>query len=86
VSDLTPYLEDKEDGDDLRANHIQEGVDEANVLATQVQVNSQILLSAQRLQQRGLGPCTNLELQLHPHPKPLNVLLCYFGMVKRPSK
>jgi len=49
VGDLTPYLEDKEDGDNLRANYIQEGEDEVNVMPTQVQVNSQILLSAHKL-------------------------------------
>jgi len=40
VGDLIPYLEDEEEGDDLRANHIQEGEDEANVMPTQVQESS----------------------------------------------
>jgi len=55
----------------LRANHIREGEDEAITMPTQVQVNSQILLSAHKPQQRGLGPCTDLDLQFQPHPKPL---------------
>ena len=49
VGDLTPYHKDEEDGDDLRENHIQEGEDEANFMATQVQESSQILLSAHKL-------------------------------------
>ena len=36
VGDLTPYLDDDEDSDDLRANHNQEGEDEASVMPTQV--------------------------------------------------
>jgi len=36
VGDLTPYLDDEEDGDDLRENHNQEGEDEASVIPTQV--------------------------------------------------
>ena len=36
VGDLTPYLEDEEEGDELRANHIQEGEDEMNVMPIQV--------------------------------------------------
>ena len=63
MGDLTLYLEDEEDGDDLRENHIQEGDNEANVMPTQVQVNLQILFSAHKPQQRGLGPCTEFELQ-----------------------
>ena len=50
VGDLTPYLEDEEDSDDLRENHIQEGEDEVNVMTTQVQESSQILLTAYMLQ------------------------------------
>ena len=34
VGDLTPYLDDEEEGDDLRANHIQEEEDEADVMPT----------------------------------------------------
>jgi len=49
VGDLTPYLEDKEDGVDIWENHIQEGEDEANIMPTLVQVNSQILVSAHKL-------------------------------------
>jgi len=71
VGDLTPYHEDEEHSDDLRANHIQEGEDEANVMPTQLQESSQILLSTYKLQQRGLGLFTVLELQFQPHPKPL---------------
>jgi len=78
VGDFTPYLKDEEDDDDLRANHIQEGEDEANVMPTHVQVNSQILLTARKLQQRGLGLCTDLELQFQPHPKPLRCLTLLF--------
>ena len=51
---------------------------EANVMPIQVQVNSQILLSAHKLQQRGLGPCTDLELQFQPHPKPLRCVTLLF--------
>ena len=36
VGDLTPYLKEEEEGDHLRANHIQEGEDEADVMSTQV--------------------------------------------------
>jgi len=63
VGYLLPFLEDEEDGDDLRENHSQEGEDEANVMPTQVQVNLQILFSAHKPQQRGHGPCTESELQ-----------------------
>ena len=62
VGDLTPYLVEEEDGDDLRENHNQEGDDEAIVMPTQVQENSHILLNVHKLHQRGLGLCTNLEL------------------------
>ena len=34
VGDLTPYLEDEEQGDDLRANHIQEAEDEADAMSS----------------------------------------------------
>jgi len=34
-------------------------------------VSLQILLSAHKLQQRGVGPYTDLELQFQHHPKPL---------------
>jgi len=63
VGDLTPYLNDEEDGDDLKANQIQEGEDEASAMPTQLQESSHILLNAPKLHQRGLGPCTDLELQ-----------------------
>ena len=36
MGDLTPYVEDEEEGYDLRANHIQEGEDEMNVMPIQV--------------------------------------------------
>ena len=71
VGDLTPYLEDEEQGDDLRANHIQEGEDEADAMSIQVQESSQVLLNAHELHQRELGPCAVLELQFQPHPEPL---------------
>ena len=59
VGDLTPYLEDEEQGDHLRANHIQEGEDEADAMSIQVQEGSQLLLNAHKLHQRGLGPRTD---------------------------
>ena len=86
VSDLTPYLEDEEDGDDLRANHIQEGKNEANVMTTQVttylkdeatfmptqvQESSHILFNTHKLHH----PCAIFELQFQPHHNLLNVLL-----------
>jgi len=40
IGDLTPYLEDEEESDNLRANLIQEGEYEANVMPIQVQENS----------------------------------------------
>ena len=43
--DLTPYREDKDDGDYLRANHNQEGEDEANAMPISVQESTQVLLS-----------------------------------------
>ena len=36
VGDFTPYLDDDEDGNDLRKIHNQEGEDEANIMPTQV--------------------------------------------------
>jgi len=78
VGDLTPYLEDEEGGDNLRANQIKEGKDEANVMPTQVQESSQILLNAHKLHQRGLGLCTDLELQFQPHPKPFGCVNLIF--------
>ena len=75
VCDLPACLEDEEDGDDLRANHIQEGENEANVMTTQVQENSHILFNTHKLHQRGLGPCAIFELQFQPHPNLLDVLL-----------
>jgi len=78
VGDLTSYLEDEEEGDGLRENHIQEGEDEANVIPTQVQENSQLLLNAHKLHQRELDPCTNLKFPFHPHPKPLGYVTLLF--------
>jgi len=78
VGDLTPYRKDKEDGDDLKANHIQEREDEANVMPTQVRVNSKILLSAHKVQQTRLRSCTDLELQFQPHPMPLRYVTLLF--------
>jgi len=62
VGDLTPYLEDEENSDDLREHYNQEGEDEASVMPTQVQKSSHVLLNAHKLHQRGLGLCTDLEL------------------------
>jgi len=70
VGNLTTYLDDEEDGDDLRATHNQEGEDKASVMPTQVQESSRILLNAHKLHPRGLGPYMDLELQFQPHPKP----------------
>ena len=70
VGDLIPYLDDEEDGDDLRANHNQEGEDEASVMPTQVQESSHILLNAHRLHQKALSPCIDSKIQFQPHPKP----------------
>jgi len=44
VGDLTPYLEDDDDGDgdDLRANHNQEGEDEANAMPISVQESTRV--------------------------------------------
>ena len=42
VGDLTTYLEDEEEGNDLRANHIQEGEDEADAMSIQVQEGAHI--------------------------------------------
>ena len=78
VGDLTPYLEDGEEGDDLRANQIQEGEDETDVMPTQVQEDSQLLLHAHKLHQRGLGPCAVLELQFQTHPEPLGCVTHLF--------
>ena len=78
VGDLTPYLEDGEEGDDLRANHIQEGEDETDVMPTQVQEDSQLILHAHKLHQRGLGPCAVLELQFQTHPEPLGCVTHLF--------
>ena len=50
---------------------VESRVTEANVMPMHVQENSQFLLNAHKLHQRGLGPCTNLELQFQSHPKPL---------------
>jgi len=47
-------------------------------MPTQVQVNSQILLSAHKLQQRELDPCIDLELQFQPLPKPLRCVTILF--------
>jgi len=47
-------------------------------MPTQVQESSQILLSAHKLQQRRLSPCTILELQFQPHPKPLGCVTLLF--------
>ena len=44
----------------------------------QVQENSQILLNAHKLHQRGLGPCADLELQFQRHPKPLGCIPLLF--------
>jgi len=78
VRDLTPYLEDEEDGADLRANNIQEGEHEANVMLTQVQVSSQILFNAHKLHQKGLSPCTDLEFQIQPYLKPFGCITLVF--------
>ena len=78
VGDLTPYLDDEEDGDDFRANHNQEGEDEASVIPIQVQESSHILFNAHKLHQRGLSPFAVLELQFQPHPKPLGCVTLLF--------
>ena len=51
---------------------------EAIVMPTQVQKNSQLLLNTHKLHQRGLDPCTNLELQFHTHLKPLGHVTLLF--------
>jgi len=70
VGALTPYLDDEENGDNLRANHNEEGEDESSVMPTQVQESSHILLNAHKLHQRGLSPCTDLDLQFLLNLKP----------------
>jgi len=57
-----------------------------NSMPILVQGSTQVLLSAQKLHSRGLGPCTDLELQFKAHPKHLDVLLSSFGKFKRPPK
>jgi len=73
VGNLTPNLEEDHggDGDDLRDNNDQEGEDEANAMPISVQENTRVLLSTQKLHHKGLGPCTDLELQFKVHSKPL---------------
>ena len=55
IGDLTPYIEDGDDGDDLRENHNQEGQDEENAMPISVQASSQVLLGTQKLRHKGLG-------------------------------
>jgi len=38
-----------------------------------VQDSSQVLLSTQKLRHKGLGRCTDLELQFKVHPKPFGI-------------
>jgi len=40
IGDLTPYLKDEDDGDELRENHNQEGGNEANAMPISVQESS----------------------------------------------
>ena len=64
VGDLTPYLEDDDDGDsiDLRENHNQEGEDETNAMPISVQEGTRVVLSTQKLHHKGLSPYINVEL------------------------
>jgi len=80
VGDLTPYLKDDDygDGDDLRANHNQEGEDEANAMPISVQDNTRVLISTQKFHHKGLGPCTNLELQFKDRSNPLRSVALLF--------
>jgi len=85
IGDLTPYLEDEDDKDDLRANHNQEGKDEANFMPILGQESTQVPLSAQKLHSKGLGPCTDLELQFKAHPKHLGCVISLFWEVQEVS-
>jgi len=78
VGDPTSYHDDKDDRDDLKANHNQEGDDEANSMPILVQESTQVLLSAQKLHHEGLSPCTDLELQFKVHLKPLESITLLF--------
>ena len=51
---------------------------EANSTPNSVQQNTQVLLSAQTLHSKGLGPCTDLELQFKGHPKHLGCVTLLF--------
>ena len=78
IGDFTPYLEDEDDGDDLRENHNQEGDDEVNSMPILVQESSQVLLSTQKLHHKGFGPYTDLELEFKAHSKPLGSVTLLF--------
>jgi len=78
VGDLKPYLEDEDAKDDLRANHNQEGEDEVNSMPIPVQQNTHVLLRARKLHSKGLGPCTDLELQFKTNPKHLGCVIVLF--------
>ena len=80
VGDLTPYLEDDDDGDldDLRENHNQEGEDEANAMPISLRESTRVLLSTQKLHHKGLGLCTDLELQLKVRSNPLGSVTLLF--------
>ena len=60
VDDLMPY---PEDDDYLMENPNQEGEDEVRNLLILAQMDTQGLLSAQKIKCKGLDPCTDLELQ-----------------------
>jgi len=43
-----------------------------------VQESTRVLLSTQKLHHKGLGPCTDLELQFKVHPNPLGSVTLLF--------
>ena len=57
---------------------LMKGQLETDVMPTQVQEDSQLLLHAHKLHQRGLGPCAVLELQFQTHPEPLGCVTHLF--------
>ena len=85
VCDLTPYLDDEENGDDLRVNHNQKGENHANSMSISVQESSQVLLSTQKFRDKGLGPCTDLEFQFKVYLKLLGSITLFFWEGQEPS-